>query len=462
MIKKNSFQPESRSPTNPSYPPSSPAWLASTIFACAVPISLVYVFLTRSSGVGPGFTVPLAGLVAIVGIVAGSGTRSPTGREWLVTAALFTTFWAFYGATRPLTATPFNEQVRLADAILHGHLWINAPAWMEAVRYGGHSYVIHPPLAALLLLPVVAIYGLATDQVTCSVFVGALDVALAWHLLGRFRLDCASRLWLTLFFGAGTIVWFEATRGTTWSLPLVISLAPTLCALSELFGSARPWLVGLFASAAALARYDLVAVWPLYAVALALRGRKPRELAALLPAFIFATAAYIAYNLARFGTACDLAPWLFYRVDPAGLRDHPGLPGPFALRNIPSNLYTLLFLSPDLDARFPYFHPSFRGQALIFTSPAFILTLRARLRRPLVAMMWLCCLFGSAGVLMFYANGAVQFGPRFYIQIFPFLLCLMALGMARRLDQLTLVLILLSILLVGSRVWDIAHSGFAG
>jgi hypothetical protein len=459
MIKKNSLS-KPGSHTYASRRAPTPAWLVPAIFVCALPIALTYIFLMRKSGLAIGFTVPLAGLMAVVGIVVESGTGS--GREWMVTVALFTFFWTLYGATRPLAATPFNEQVRLAEAILHGHLWVNVPTWMEAVRYRGHSYMMHPPLPAILLLPVVALRGLTTDQITFSVLIGALDVALAWHLLGRFRLDCASQLWLTLFFGAGTIVWFDATRGTTWSLPLIMCVAPTLCALGELFGSARPWLVGLFAGAAALARYDLFAVWPLYAAALALRGRKPRELVALLPGFIVAAAVYIAYNLARFGTPWDLAPWLFYRLDPAGLRDHPGLPGPFALRNIPSNLYTLLFMGPDFDARFPYFHPSFRGQALIFTSPAFILALRAQLRRPLVALMWLSCLLASVGVLTFYANGTVQFGPRFYIQIFPFLLCLMAMGMPRRMDQLSLVLILLSILLVGGGMWDIARSGFAG
>lgn len=406
--------------------------------------------------------MPIAGLAAMVGAVATMRKRARAQREWLVTVAIFAAFWVLYGATRPLSPTPFNEQVRLADAILHGHLWVNVPNWMEAVRYGGRSYMIHPPLTALLLLPVVAVQGLATDQIGFSVIIGALDVALGWRMLGRFRLDCASRLWLTLFFGAGTIVWFDATRGTTWSLPLIVCVAPTLCALSELFGSARPWLVGLFAGAAALARYDLIAVWPLYAAALALRGRKLRELTWLLAGFILAAVVYLGYNQARFGSPADLAPWLFYRVDPAGLRDHPGLPGPFSVHNIPSNLYTLLFMSPDFDSRFPYFHPSFRGQALMFTSPAFILALRARVRRPLVPAMWLCCLLASAGVLMFYANGAVQFGPRFYIQIFPFLLCLMALGMPRRIDQLSLALILISILLVSGGMWDIARSGFAG
>ena len=92
-------------------------------------------------------------------------------------------------------------------------------------------------------MPFVAIWGLATDQQAVSIVIGTLDVALAWRLVGLLGLGTSARLWLTFFFGLGTIIWYEAQLGAVWGFCLVLSVAPTLCALNEVFGEARPWIV---------------------------------------------------------------------------------------------------------------------------------------------------------------------------------------------------------------------------
>ncbi|HVN27062.1 MAG TPA: hypothetical protein VMT64_01175, partial [Candidatus Binataceae bacterium] len=171
---------------------------------------------------------------------------------------VFAAFLALY-AVSSFPDTPYNEQLRQAIALLHGHTYINAPrSFLEAAQVGPYRYALHPPMAAILMMPVAAIWGMRANQTMWSLFIGALDAALAWRLLGRFRLALGARVWLTMFFGAGTILWSESIYGNTWSMPETCSIIFTLLALDEAFADARPLRLGIFAGLAALSRYELV------------------------------------------------------------------------------------------------------------------------------------------------------------------------------------------------------------
>src|SRR5208282_4820979 len=61
----------------------------------------------------------------------------------------------------------------------------------------------------------------------------------------------------------------------------------------------------------------------------------------------------------------------------------------------------------------------------------------------------------SVPSLLHYANGWEQFGTRHYIPAFPFLLVMMAIGMRRRADQLSKILIGVSVILVAFGVWHV-------
>jgi hypothetical protein len=62
-----------------------------------------------------------------------------------------------------LRSTPYNNFILLADALLHGHVWINWPGeYIDALGYHGQHYVIEGPVPALLALPLVAVWGTAT------------------------------------------------------------------------------------------------------------------------------------------------------------------------------------------------------------------------------------------------------------------------------------------------------------
>jgi hypothetical protein len=382
-----------------------------------------------------------------------------SNRERIKFCLIFLLFLVFYTLTAG-QKTHFNEHVRLADALLHGHAWIEPPPhYMERANFGGHAYIVHPPLPAFMLVPLVAIFGPSLSQTMVSVVVGAFSVALAWRLCGLF-VTGAPQIWLTIFFGAGTTFWYEATLGDSWNFAVVMSVPATLLALNELFGEARPFVVGLCAGLAALARYDLVLAWPFYLAMLWVRGQSWRSLSAL-GGFAIVLAISTWFNEVRFGTVTDISIWLFTRHDD-WLQQRMGGGPPIQLRFLPGNLYALLFMAPVLDGNFPYIHPQIQGQALMLTSPAFVLALRPNFRKAIPILLLCAAAFSMGAVLLWYGNGFTQFGMRFYVQAFPFLLAMTALGAQESgIDQMGKILIVMSVILVAYGTWHIRTRGFA-
>ena len=162
---------------------------------------------------------------------------------------------------------------------------------------------------------------------------------------------------------------------------------------------------------------------------------------------------YLWFNLTRFNSIFDRSLFLWYIYDGNGLAAHRNIPGPFSIHFLPSNIYNLFFLGWGFSYdRFPWIHPQGVGQALLLTSPAFVLCLRASLKELETWMLWLAIVLISIPSLTVYAGGFTQFGMRYYVQIFPFLLVLLA---KQPIDQITKILIFFSIILVTFGVWHI-------
>ena len=103
----------------------------------------------------------------------------------------------------------------------------------------GFALLPFPPLPAIVLMPVVAIFGLATDHRAVSVVVGAIDVGLCWWALGRLPIRRPVRLAVTIFFGFGTVFWYAAELGTTWFFAHVVAVAFAFLAIGVALGGDR-------------------------------------------------------------------------------------------------------------------------------------------------------------------------------------------------------------------------------
>jgi hypothetical protein len=73
-----------------------------------------------------------------------------------------------------------------------------------------------PPLPAVVLLPFVAAWGRMADGQQIFAILAAVDVGIAWWMLGRLPVRQAVRFAVTLFFAFGTVFWYSAQLATTW------------------------------------------------------------------------------------------------------------------------------------------------------------------------------------------------------------------------------------------------------
>lgn len=374
---------------------------------------------------------------------------------------------------------PYDHSEHLIQAWqwLHGKLWVEGYGIHEVATYGAHQYIVHPPFPSIVDLPFVALLvplHIVPRQVYLSIVVGAATSSLVLLYTDSWL------LWA--FFSFGTVFWYEATLGTVWGFCLVLSCFPTLMALRSIKDGKDSFWVGLWASLAALTRYDLVLCWPLYLIWLWLKGgdahksaesiRAPADMTraavgrithALYP-MAAALLLYVLWNESRYHSVTDIGLWLWYNVDTAGRAAHPAL-GPFSISYLPLNLYTALFMAPDFVPYYPWVIPTVMGQALLLTSPALVLSLQAPWRSGQVRLLWLLAIASIGPSMLVYSNGVQQLGFRYAIQTLPFLIALMSkapgssppsphyespLVVEQRFDQLRLVLVAMSVLLVAN------------
>ncbi|MBA2382186.1 MAG: hypothetical protein H0V73_08760, partial [Chloroflexi bacterium] len=96
-----------------------------------------------------------------------------------------------------------------------------------------------PPLPAALLVPFVALWGFATDGQLVFAIVGAIDVGIAWWMLGRLPIRTWVRIAVTVFLGFGTVLWYAAQIGTTWYQAHVLAVGLALAAIGLALGGDR-------------------------------------------------------------------------------------------------------------------------------------------------------------------------------------------------------------------------------
>ncbi len=344
------------------------------------------------------------------------------------TLIIFACALLFYLASSGFKDTVYNNYTLLADAWLHGHVWIaSEPAGIDALLYNGHWYIIEAPLPAVLMLPLVLLFGLHANQVFLGALCAAVSVAAADVLFERMGVDAQHRWWLTVFVGAGTVLWWCTAFGAVWMVAHVCGMMFALLALVECYGKRRAWLVGLLCASAALCRFPMIlavvpiTIW-LASTPTREEERPSRTLAGFVAGFLPLLLLYGAYNYARWHTVSDIGYTVWYHQDQVGDPTGP----PFKLKYLPFNVYSFLFLPPEWLAQFPFLKPTSFGVALTFTSPALFMAMLASWRSAETKIWWAAAILTAIPSLLYYVNGFEQFGMRHSLDFTPFLLPLVA------------------------------------
>jgi hypothetical protein len=367
-------------------------------------------------------------------------------------AAACIAFVAFAWAGGP-HPTPYNNFVLLADAFVHGRVWIDWPgAYIDALRYGDRYYVIEAPMPALLLVPVVRLVGSHADQRLLAEILGAVATYAGWEIARTLDVPWRTRALLCGFLLLGTDLFWCAMLGDVWFIAHVASVAFTLLAILELLRERRGWVVAAFAACAVESRFTMVVALPVYGAMLAYgRGSTAecrRRIAAYVATLAPVAALWVGYNEARWGTPTDIGYTAWYHQDNAGMPTG----SPFRLAYLAYQLQSFFIQAPERSPDYPYLIPSIGGTALTWTSPALVIALFAR-RNSLAAAMWLLAILAAIPNLLYYVNGYAQFGMRHALDFEPFLFVLMALALRRGARPIATILILYSMAVGVWGVW---------
>ena len=158
------------------------------------------------------------------------------------------------------------------------------------------------------------------------------------------------------------------------------------------------------------------------------------------------------YNYVRFDTISNIAytiqaaeePWFY----PEGL---------FHISYIPKHLWILFLKPPVFSYDVPYVLPSLEGMSILITTPAVIYVALSGIRNKTAIACWTAIIPIAFVSFAHGGYGWVQFGYRFALDFYPFLLVLIALGMKTRMegsidlkwDQKTLILLSICVNLWG-------------
>jgi hypothetical protein len=179
-----------------------------------------------------------------------------------------------------------------------------------------------PPLPAAVLLPFVALWHLATNEQLLATIFGAVDVGIAYWMLGFLPVSQRIRRLTALFFGLGTVFWYTSVIGSTWFWAHVVAVGCLLMsvglALSVDRKAAEPQ--PLREAVGAVRRFDWPGGWSSVAVLFALGS-----IGELL--FVLAGAGTSAAALAGVGVLLSLLAALL-AVAVAG---RPGVLAPFVV-----------------------------------------------------------------------------------------------------------------------------------
>ena len=337
-----------------------------------------------------------------------------------------------------------NSYGALADAFLHAHLWIDRCPDADCAVFDGRTYVIFPPLPALIVMPFIALFGFAGFK---GFFALALVFAVASLLLWRrifsaLGVAASDGIWLLAGLAfASPLFQVTARAESVWFFAQVLGFFFATAAIWAVVSRASLALAGLFIACAFLCR-QMTIFYPAFLAVLALdpgekllrpSQRMPgRVVIAALP-IIVALLIILAYDAARFGNPLDTG--YAYLANPGKddfiarrIADH----GLFSRGYFLFNALYLFVQGLHFEFGGPYLTQltgiDKAGVGLLQSSPWLLLAFFARFDRVFAAGAAVIAII--AGLTLFYhGNGYAQLNTqRFALDWLPILVILMVRG----------------------------------
>ncbi|MGB6882131.1 MAG: hypothetical protein WBD86_02430 [Microgenomates group bacterium] len=326
--------------------------------------------------------------------------------------------------------TPHDYFTRLSHSFLQNKYWLEEnPSWLSELIPAKNNifYVVYPPMPAILLMPFVFIFGKSFPQQYLAHFLGALLVVLTMKLSYLLKKDKRLTLWSGALVGIGSIIFYMSSVGSVWYLGQITAAFFLTAALIESLDKKRLLLVSIFLGAAYLSRPHTILSLPLYIFLIRKNLLNKKSYLKFIIPFLIFLAFDSTYNFVRFGV-----PWnKGYFLIPGTLSEPWFSKGIVHLSYIFEDLKVAFLMGPKFLSHFPYIQPSWAGMAIWITTPAFIFALKAPLKEMVVKLSWLSIFLIFLVVGVHGGTGFAQFGYRFAVDFYPFLIFLTIKGVVK-------------------------------
>lgn len=363
----------------------------------------------------------------------------------------------------------------LADAFLHGQLYLRQMPQtdIDLITFQGRTYLYWPPFPALLITPLVALFGVTLSDRLYTAIIAALSLGLLAKLLevldtrGIAPLSNERRAILIASCGFGSVLFILAPLGQVWFTAQVIGWTFVLAA--SVMAVLRPgplgyFLTGLALSCALATRTGLLftGIWLAYSMIkrdwyLPYRRKSLNILCGLIPLAI--TVGLLGlYNAARFGHPFETGlAWHNFGRENYGA-DFARY-GVFNLHYLPINVYHQFIA-------FPYVkYKEGIGSGLFWMTPTLLggpYALWRYRRNPLLWSLALSCVLVYIPIGLVMGVGYV-FGSRYLLDLMVPLVVMTAVGIRHwRLDILQLLMIMSWVTFAAGSVLLILHSYATG
>lgn len=371
---------------------------------------------------------------------------------FFIAILIFLSTFLIYFLSNPFPPQRFKHHVYLADAFLHGRLDIqNFPNYYhEIVKFNHKFYIPFPPSPAVLLMPIILIFGTSFKQQYLSMLIGAINSFLIWFLFKEYKFQ--KRIILTLFYSFGTVAWYSAVIGTTWYYALTCGNFFLLLSLIFFLRKKQFFYSGFFLGLASLSHHPIL-LGVIFFLPYLLKRKK--NLFKFMLGLIVILFLQLIYNYLRFGNIFQEGyllvfqtylhssyPYSIFQVWFSNYKFY----GYLNPRYIPAHLATLFLILPKKIKNFPFLEPSPYGMSVFLTSPLFIYLAKANYKKKIVQNSLLAVIGIFLLISFHYMQGWVQFGYRYLIDFLPFLMIILADGLSEKATFWTKFLLLFSIL----------------
>lgn len=339
-----------------------------------------------------------------------------------------------------------NAYALVAESLLSGRPDASTCFGVDCGMRDGKTYIVFPPFPGLLVMPLVAMFGIHVKGfVVLSILLWAGALALWNRVFKGFDLASEQRLWLLAATGFASPLYYVMLRGDgIWFFAQSVAFFFVTLAIHEVVAGRRLLIAGLALGCALLSRQMSIFYAPLLLL-LAFRPEEPllritRERFGVafklgLP-ILAALALYLAYNYWRFGDPLDSGySSIQFSADGSMLGDRVAAYGLWNSQYVLFNLFYFLLQGFHADftgvTRLTLGGMDNAGSAVLAASPWLLLLFFApKGRVQILALAMIVCF--SVALLFYHSNGFSQYNvQRYMLDWLPAALLLLAPTLTR-------------------------------